>query len=53
MGEHFPNLIENFNLYFQETQQTPTRINRIELLKHKNSKKNLESSKKKAIYHIW
>lgn len=26
MGEHFPNLIENFNLYFQETQQTPTRI---------------------------
>lgn len=53
MGENFPNLIENFNLYFQETQQSPSRINRIKLLKHKNSKKNIESSERTAIYLIW
>lgn len=27
MWEIFPNLIENFNLYSQEAQQTPCRIN--------------------------
>lgn len=59
MWENSPNLMENFNLYFQEAQQTPCRTN----IKNPHqdiadsncwkTKEKFESSKWKAIHHLW